>query len=96
MPALVPITLDDPAAPANQEAWRRYEMWTKPFVTCFAGGDPIMRGLDRRFHERVPGCRGQPHTKLRGGHFIQEDAPHDFAKVVLDLLERGDEPPEAR
>ena len=81
--------------PANRAAWKVYERWTKPFVTCFAGGDPITRGLERRVQEKVPGCKGQPHPRLRGGHFIQEDAPHDFARVVLELLERGDDPPEA-
>ena len=95
LPALVPADRDDPAVPANRAAWTVFENWTKPFVTCFAGGDPITRGLERRVQERVPGCKGQPHPKLRGGHFIQEDAPHEFARVVLDLLARGDEAPGA-
>jgi hypothetical protein len=30
-PALVPTTSDDPAAPANREAWKALRRWQKPF-----------------------------------------------------------------
>ncbi|OGO50653.1 MAG: haloalkane dehalogenase, partial [Chloroflexi bacterium RBG_16_68_14] len=68
-PALVPISPDDPAAPANRQAWEVLERWEKPFLTAFSDSDPITRGGDRVFQQRVPGAKGQPHTTIVGaGH----------------------------
>lgn len=82
-PLLVPITPDDPARDANLRAWREFERWKKPFVCCYSDGDPITRGLDRGFRERVPGAAGQPHTTLRGRHFIQEDDSKGWVQLIL-------------
>lgn len=82
-PLLVPVTPGDPAAEANRNAWRVLEKWHKPFICCWSDGDPITRGLDREFRERVPGARGQPHATLRGGHFFQEDDGAALAGVVV-------------
>lgn len=82
-PSLVPVTPDDPASEANRRAWQVFERWDKPFICCFSDGDPITRGLDRVFRQRVPGARGRPHTTLRGGHFLQEDDPQGFAALVV-------------
>ena len=35
---------------------------------------------------RIPGALGQPHITLRGGHFLQEDCPEDFARIIIDVL----------
>ncbi|QFS85963.1 MULTISPECIES: haloalkane dehalogenase [unclassified Marinobacter] len=85
-PGLVPVSPDDPASAANREAWRILEKWRKPFITCFSNGDPITRGGDRHMQRRIPGALGQPHITLRGGHFLQEDSPREFARVILDAL----------
>lgn len=82
-PSLVPVSPEDPAAPANRHAWTVFERWQKPFITCFSDGDPITRGFDRRFRERIPGAKGQPHPTLRGGHFLQEDDPQTFARLII-------------
>ena len=72
-PLLVPSAPDNPASEANRKAWQVLERWEKPFICCYSDGDPITRGIDRMFRDRVPGTRGQPHTTLHGGHFMQED-----------------------
>jgi haloalkane dehalogenase len=82
-PSLVPIDANDPATPANLRAWEIFASWTKPFVTCFSDGDPITRGMYRPFHAKVPGAKGGPNIDLAGGHFIQEDDPQGFVRVVL-------------
>jgi haloalkane dehalogenase len=87
-PALVPTSPDDPASPANREAWKVLERWEKPFLTTFSNGDPITRGADRVLRERIPGTAGQEHETLRGGHFLQEDAGPEFAEAVNRLIER--------
>jgi haloalkane dehalogenase len=85
-PELVPTSPDDPAAPANRAAWEVLGRWEKPFLTAFSDGDPITAGGDRAFQQRVPGAQGMPHTTLSGGHFLQEDAGPELARVVVDLV----------
>ncbi len=85
-PKLVPISTNDPAAPANLKAWEALGRWNKPFLTTFSKGDPIMRGLDIKLREQIPGSEGLPHKTLRGGHFLQEDSPQEFAQAVIDLI----------
>ena len=83
-PSLVPSTRDDPAHDANCRAWEVFRRWEKPFICCYSDGDPITRSMARYFLERVPGTKGLRHATLRGGHFIQEDDPQSFARLVVD------------
>ncbi len=87
-PVLVPVTPDDPAAQPNRDAWAVLRRWRKPFLTAFSDGDPMMRGLDRVFHQLVPGAAGQPHTTIEGGgHFLQEDKGEELADVVIAFMQ---------
>jgi haloalkane dehalogenase len=83
-PSLVPFG-DNPAVPDQIAAWRTLDRWEKPFLCCFADGDPVTRGGEGRFIGRVPGTRGLPHRKLHGGHFIQEDDPQGFVAAILEI-----------
>ena len=84
-PSLVPVSNYSPEGSVdNHRAWQVFEQWKKPFICCFSDGDPITKGLDREFLQRVPGTQGQPHTTLRGGHFMQEDDGPNFARLVID------------
>ena len=86
-PSLVPIAPDDPAAPANRQAWEVLSRFDKPFLTAFSDGDPITRGGEKIFQKRVPGAQGQPHTIIQGGgHFLQEDRGEEFARLVKDFM----------
>jgi haloalkane dehalogenase len=88
-PGLIPQTPEDPATPANQRAWEVLTMWAKPFLCAYSDGDPITRGGDKPFLERVPGTIGQPHTVIAGGgHFLQEDRGPELGTVVVDWLRR--------
>lgn len=88
-PMLVPIDVDNPAVPANREAWNVLRSWTKPFLTLFADRDPITAGGDQPFQTRIPGAAGQPHRLVEGaGHFIQEDCPEQLVRDILDLVAR--------
>ena len=83
-PVLVPASDDDPAAPANRAAWEALEKWEKPFLTAFSDSDPITKGGDRVFQERIPGARGRAHVTIQGGgHFLQEDKGEELAGVVV-------------
>jgi haloalkane dehalogenase len=86
-PTLVPISPDDPAAPANRRAWSVLETFDKPFLTAFSDGDPITAGAERQLQARIPGCRGHHHVTIAGGgHFLQEDKGPELARVVVDFI----------
>ncbi len=86
-PMLVPTTPDDPASEANRAAWKAFNNWRKPFLTAFSNRDPITRGGDQAFREKVPGAVGQPHTTIRNaGHFLQEEKGPELARVIIDFI----------
>ena len=89
-PTLVPISLEDPSSAANHGAWTVLESFNKPVLTAFSDSDPVTKGGERGFHQRVPGTNGQPHTTIvNAGHFLQEDAGEDLARVVNDFIARN-------
>ncbi|MEW6271412.1 MAG: haloalkane dehalogenase [Thermodesulfobacteriota bacterium] len=86
-PRLVPLVPDDPATEDNRRAWAALRRFERPFLTAFSDGDPVTRGLERRFQEEVPGARGVEHVTIRGaGHFLQEDKGDELADAVLRLV----------
>ena len=88
-PSLVPLG-ENVAVPDQLEAWKVLEQFDKPFTCCFSDRDPITRGGDREFRERVPGARDNPlHRTLSGGHFIQEDDPQGFVGAILETADRA-------
>ena len=86
-PLLVPATPDDPAVPANLAAWQVLEDWTKPVLTLWAPGDPVLGGLQPYIVERIPGAAGQPHAQFApASHFIQEDQGPALAEAIVAWL----------
>lgn len=83
-PSLVPFA-GNAAVPDQLKAWEVFESWDKPFLCCFSDGDPITRGGDAMWVERVPGARSMRHRTLHGGHFIQEDDPQGFADAIIEV-----------
>lgn len=83
LPRLVPTSPADPAVPANRQAWSRLGSWRKPFLTLFGAGDPILGRADRLLQAHVPGAHGQPHDRLPGGHFVQEDQGAEIARRAV-------------
>lgn len=72
---------------AQAKAWAFYESFEKPFLCAFADDDPVTRGGDAAFIERVPGAQGQPHTTITGGgHFVQENRPVEVVEVIVDFV----------
>lgn len=86
LPALVPTAPTSAAALDNAAAWSTLARYQRPFVTAFSDGDPITRGADVVLRARIAGCRGQAHTTVPGGHFLQEDAPQQLVQVILRAI----------
>jgi len=86
-PTLVPITPDDPASAANRAAWEVFAKWEKPMIMLFSDSDPVTKGSDRLFLEKVPGTKGQAHKTIeQAGHFLQEDKGEELATAVADFI----------
>jgi haloalkane dehalogenase len=87
MPSQVPTLPNDPSLEAQARAWLFFERFDKPFLCAFADDDPITKGGDAAFIERVPGARGRPHVTIAGGgHFIQENRPRELCRAITDLI----------
>ncbi len=86
-PMLVPISPDDPASEANRAAWKVFSAWQKPFLTTFSNRDPVTRGGERPWQERVPGAKNREHVTIRNaGHFLQEDKGSELAAVFIKFI----------
>ena len=82
-PALVPISPQHGSVAENKAAWQVLEKFTKPFLTAFSDSDPITKGGDLIFQDRVPGSKGQKHVTITdAGHFLQEDKPDEIADLI--------------
>ena len=84
-PALVPVSPDNPASLPNKNAWKVLSTLEIPFLTLFGDSDPIMKGVEKIFHAKIPGTKGQPHAIIQNaGHFLQEDQGETIAEKMLE------------
>ena len=88
VPQLVPTSPDDPAIPANRAAWDALGRWDKPFLCVFGAcvfgaRDPLLGRADRLLIKHIPGAKGQPHGRIHGSHFVQEDCGPELAERIL-------------
>lgn len=89
-PALVPITPEHPSVEENKAAWKVLEAFEKPVLTAFSDGDPVSKGGERVFKDRVPGAKGQDHTIVEGGgHFLQEDKPAELVALIHAFISKN-------
>ncbi|MEM7435571.1 MAG: haloalkane dehalogenase [Myxococcota bacterium] len=86
-PQLIPMSSRDPATPGNVEAWDVLKRWHKPFLTLYSDRDPVLGGMDVLFQKRVPGADGQPHTTVKGGHFLQEVSGPELSRRIDALIQ---------
>ncbi len=86
-PALVPTEPDNIASEDNRRAWEMLSRFEKPFLTTFSNRDPITRGGERPFQERVPGAKTVDAVKIRNaGHYLQEDKGEELAEVLIRFV----------
>jgi haloalkane dehalogenase len=84
---LLPTRPDNPMRPDNWRAWKGVERFDRPFLTIYSDRDIVAPAGYQQFSARVPGAKGQPHVILEGGgHFLQEDIPDHFNRVLVDWL----------
>lgn len=87
MPSQVPMLPTSPSLEAQGKAWEFFSQFEKPFLCAFSDNDPVTRNAQAEFLSKVPGTKGLPHTTIKGGgHFVQEMAPDQVAKVIVELI----------
>lgn len=87
MPDLIPQRPDDPQRDPNRAAWKVLAELDKPFLVTFSDSDPITAASRAPLIERVRGAQGLDHPVIEGaGHFLQEDAGPQLARVVADFI----------
>ncbi|MEO9108668.1 MAG: haloalkane dehalogenase [Jatrophihabitantaceae bacterium] len=87
MPALVPISPDDPAASANRAAWETLAASDTPVLVAFSDGDPITGAMAPVLKSVLPGAQGREHPVIaNAGHFLQEDAGIELAQHIVEFI----------
>lgn len=86
LPQLIPLKEGEPGADLISESWYLLEKWEKPFLTLFSSNDPITRNGEKTLQLRIPGTKNQPHRILRGKHFLQEDAPNELSRIIIEFV----------
>ena len=89
MPQLVPIGKGHKDVQMLEDAWLNLDQWMKPLLIIFGNGDPITRGWERVLQRRIPGAKNQDHVLLKGGHFLQEDAPEDISRAIVGFMKKN-------
>jgi haloalkane dehalogenase len=83
LPHWIPKKPNDPIIKNHVEIWEKLQNLKTPVLCLFSDKDKFTRGGDDLLIQTIPGCKGQNHQKLPGGHFIQEDAPEELANLLL-------------
>ena len=83
MPSHVPI-IPDQSLEAQKEARAFFKTSDKPFLSIFAGDDPVTNGIEKDVLEMAPNAKSAPH--IGGGHFFQWTKPKQLSKVLVDFI----------
>lgn len=87
LPALIPLTGNDPGAAIGRATWSTLTGWNKPLLTAFSDSDPATAGWDRVFQQRVPGAAGHAHVTIAAaGHFVQEQKGEELGRMVAAFV----------
>jgi len=87
-PSCVPfMPHHQPDREANDKAWAVLEKFEKPVLTAFSDSDPVTKGGEVAFQERIPGDGGVKNVTIKGGgHFLQEDCPEQLSEAIIAFM----------
>jgi haloalkane dehalogenase len=55
-----------------------------PFLSVFAGDDPVTNGIEKDVLKMAPDAKSAPH--IGGGHFYQWTRPKQLSKILEDFI----------
>ena len=83
MPNQVPI-IPDASLEAQKEARDFFKTSTKPFLSVFAGDDPVTNGIESDVLEMAPNAKSAP--QIGGGHFYQWTKPKKLSDILVSFI----------
>jgi haloalkane dehalogenase len=83
MPSHVPI-LPDVSLEAQKRAREFFKDYDKPFLSIFAGNDPVTNEMEKDVLKMAPNAISADH--IGGGHFYQWTKPKQLSKVLIDFI----------
>ena len=83
MPSHVPI-IPDQSLDAQKRAREFFKTTNKPFLSVFAGDDPVTNAMEEDVLNMVPNAISAPN--IGGGHFFQWTKPKELSKVISDFI----------
>jgi haloalkane dehalogenase len=83
MPNQVPI-FPDQSLDAQRIAREFFATSTIPFLSVFAGDDPVTNDIERDVLKMAPNAKSAPH--IGGGHFYQWTRPKQLSKILIDFI----------
>lgn len=88
-PSCVPLLPHhQPDRDANDAAWKVLVAFERPVLTAFSDGDPVTKGGEVEFQQRIPGARNVDHVTITdGGHFLQEDQPEQLSQAIIRFMQ---------
>lgn len=86
MPSHVP-TIPDQSLDAQRKAREFFKTSDKPFLSVFAGDDPITNGIEKDVLEMAPSAKSAPH--IGGGHFFQWTRPKQLSEVLINFIKES-------
>ena len=83
MPRHVPM-IPDQSLEAQKKAREFFKRWDKPFLSVFAGDDPVTNGIERDVLEMCPNAKSASH--IGGGHFYQWTRPKELSNLLINFI----------
>ena len=83
MPSHVPI-IPDSSLEAQKKAREFFNNFEKPFLSVFAGDDPVTNGIERDVLAMVPNAKSAPH--IGGGHFYQWTKAKELSEILIKFI----------
>jgi haloalkane dehalogenase len=83
MPSHVPI-IPDQSLEAQKKARDFFATSPLPFLSVFAGDDPVTNGIEKDVLKMAPDAKSAPH--IGGGHFYQWTRPKQLSKILEDFI----------
>ena len=83
MPSQVP-TIPDQSLSAQKEAREFFRTSNKPFLSVFAGDDPVTNGIEKDVLKMAPNAKSAEH--IGGGHFFQWTKPKQLSKILINFI----------
>jgi pimeloyl-ACP methyl ester carboxylesterase len=75
----------------NAVAWGGLARFTRPFLHVRGTLDAQFgtQQMQDELVQSIPGSRGQPHSALEAGHYIQDNKGEELAALLLDFIKRN-------